>query len=302
MVSPAPLLSQPRAGRYDGAVPGEAAGTGGEPPVTSGGQSGASGERRGIGPWGVVALVGVLVAVITATSDLMEGAGDHWAEPVLWEVTSAISIVGLAPLIGLAMRRWPPSDDLARFGLIHLALTVPFSLAHVLAIWLSREAAYWAVGAHYGFFSGGVGVTLLYEWRKDVLSYGAIALVYWLFQRHADAPPTPRPGEDRIEIRDGGTAVFLPPSEILWVEAAGNYIEFHTPTRTHLVRGTLAAWDARLSGRGFVRVHRSRLVNRARVAAIKPTASGDVEITLDDGRSLAGSRRYRDALETGAAR
>ncbi|MBC7769500.1 MAG: LytTR family transcriptional regulator, partial [Phycisphaerales bacterium] len=53
----------------------------------------------------------------------------------------------------------------------------------------------------------------------------------------------------------------------------------------------------RLAARGFVRVHRSRLVNRARIGAIKPTPSGDVEITLDDGRILAGSRRYRAALE-----
>jgi DNA-binding LytR/AlgR family response regulator len=90
--------------------------------------------------------------------------------------------------------------------------------------------------------------------------------------------------------------VFLPPADILFVEAAGNYIEFHTATRTHLVRGTLSAWEARLAERGFARVHRSRLVNRARIRALKPTPSGDVEITLDDGRTVLGSRRYRAAL------
>jgi DNA-binding LytR/AlgR family response regulator len=62
----------------------------------------------------------------------------------------------------------------------------------------------------------------------------------------------------------------------------------------------LADWEARLAARGFVRVHRSRLVNRARIASIKPTPSGDVEITLDEGRVLAGSRRYRAALEQAA--
>lgn len=269
--------------------------------MTNGEASGTTGGGLKIGPWGVVALVGVVVAVITATSDLMEGAGDHWAEPVVWEVTSAISIISLAPLIGMAMRRWPPGDDLARFGLIHLALTVPFCLAHVLAIWLSREAIYWAAGAHYGFFDEGVARTLLYEWRKDVLSYASIALVYWLFRRMADAPPPARPGDDRLEIRDGGTAVFLAPGDLLWVEAAGNYVEFHTAARTHLVRGTLAAWEARLTQRGFVRVHRARLVNRAHIAAIKPTAAGDVEISLDDGRTIGGSRRYREALEARTA-
>ncbi len=271
--------------------------------MTSGGENGTSGGRAFTpGPWTIVALAGVVVAFVTASSAIMEGAGDHWLEPVLWEATSAISITSLAPLIGMAMRRLPPDGDLARFGLIHLGLTIPFSLAHVLAIWLSREAAYWAVGDHYGFFHKGVAITLLYEWRKDVLSYAVIALVYWIFQRRAEPAPPERRGDDRIEIRDGASAIFLAPGDVLWVEAAGNYVEFHTPARTHLVRGTLAAWAGRLQARGFVRVHRSRLVNRAAIASIKPTPSGDVEITLNDGRALAGSRRYREALEGAPAR
>jgi DNA-binding LytR/AlgR family response regulator len=48
-------------------------------------------------------------------------------------------------------------------------------------------------------------------------------------------------------------------------------------------------------------VHRSRVVNRAKIAALKPTPSGDVEITLDDGRTMLGSRRYRSALEAATA-
>ena len=109
-----------------------------------------------------------------------------------------------------------------------------------------------------------------------------------------------KPVGDRIEIRDGATAIFLPPGDILAVEAAGNYVQFHTKDRVHMVRGTLATWEARLKSHGFARVHRSRLVNRARIGAFKPKASGDVEITLDDGRVVMGSRRYRDALAAAA--
>jgi DNA-binding LytR/AlgR family response regulator len=63
-----------------------------------------------------------------------------------------------------------------------------------------------------------------------------------------------------------------------------------------LVRGTLASWEARLLARGFVRVHRSRLVNKTQIAALKPTPSGDIEITLANGRTVLGSRRYRAVL------
>jgi hypothetical protein len=249
----------------------------------------------------VVALVGVAVALVNATSAIMEhrqiGLDIHWSEPVLWEVSSVVVIVALAPLIGMAVRRWPlRGDSLPMAALIHFGLTIPFSLAHILAIFVVRETAYWAVGERYGFFDQGVATTLLYEWRKDVLTYAALAAAYSWFQRQAERPPPERPGDQRIEIRDGGVAVFLAPADILFVEAAGNYVEFHTPARTHLVRGTLASWEARLAARGFARVHRSRLVNRTRIRALKPTASGDVEITLDDGRTVLGSRRYRDAL------
>ena len=62
------------------------------------------------------------------------------------------------------------------------------------------------------------------------------------------------------------------------------------------VRGVLSSVDARLAPHGFARVHRSRLVNKAHIRAIRPTGAGDVEIELSDGRTLAGSRRYRAAL------
>jgi len=276
--------------------------------VTSGGDSGTSGAPAfKLSPWATIASVGVVVAFVNVTSEVMEfqraGVDRHWAEPFTWEVSSAIVIVALAPLIGLAVRRWPfHGDNFLRSGLIHFGLTAPFALVHVLAVWGMREAAYAAFGARYGFFDDGVAMTLLYEWRKDVLVYAVIAATYWWFQRAAEQTAPQPPSDDRIEIRDGGAAVFLAPRDLLWVEAAGNYVEFHTAARSCLARGTLAAWEARLAAKGFVRVHRSRLVNRAAIAAIKPTPSGDVEITLADGRALSGSRRYRSALEAAPAR
>jgi LytTr DNA-binding domain len=273
--------------------------------VTSGGTSGTNGwtqfEWR---PWAFIALVSLVVVAVNASSDFLEmqraDLDFYWWEPLLWEVTSALVIVAMAPLIGMAVRRWPPTqDNLIRPGLIHFGLTVPFAIVHVVGIFVMRESIYWIADAHYGFFDEGVGAVLFYEWRKDVLTYATIAATYWIFDYIAARKPLPAPsaGDDRIEIRDGATAVFLAPVDILFVEAAGNYVEFHTAGRTHLVRATLAAWEARLTARGFVRVHRSRLVNRANITAIKPTAAGDVEITLKDGRTIPGSRRYRDALE-----
>lgn len=277
--------------------------------MTSGGKTGTSGwpraERRA---WIFIALVSLLVVAVNASSDFLEmqraGRDFDWWEPLAWEVTSALVIVAAAPLIGLAVRRWTPTrDNLLRPGLIHLGLTIPFALIHVAGIYVMRNAIYWLTQSHYGYFDDGMALVLFYEWRKDVLTYATIAATYWIFRYLAERQQaaTQPPGGDRIEIRDGATAFFLAPSEVLYVEAAANYVEFHTSARTHLVRGTLAAWEVKLAARGFVRAHRSRLVNRARIAALKPTPSGDVEITLNDGRVIAGSRRYRDALDDAPA-
>jgi hypothetical protein len=272
--------------------------------VTTGDEKGTNGWARAEWrPWAFVALVALVIVAVNASSDFLEmrraGLKFDWWEPWVWEVTSAVVIVGLAPLIGMAVRRWTPTrDNLIRPGLIHFGLTIPFAAVHITFIWLIREAIYWLGDSHYGFFDDGVLLVSFYEWRKDVLSYAAIAATYWIFQyiaerRRAAAQP---PADDRIEVRDGGTAVFLAPGDISHVEAAGNYVEFHTAAKTHLVRGTLASWEARLVARGFIRVHRSRLVNRTKIASLKPTPSGDMEITFADGRSVLASRRYRAVL------
>ena len=277
--------------------------------MTSGTLSGTKGDtdlwRRlnhpQFGPLLIVALVGTVLATVNVSSELIEHAASGQSlalwKPVSWEGSSLAIILAMAPLVGAAIRHWPPSrEGLARFVFIHGALTVPFSLTHVVVVYLVRNAVYWMMHERYGFFDYGVASRLLYEWRKDVLIYAGIGLIYALLRpRQAPDAVTPT-AHTRIEVRHGGLTQFLNSSEVLFVEAAGNYVEFHTAERTYLVRGTLRAWETRLEGAGFVRVHRARLVNRAYIRAVKSTPSGDIDITLHGTHTLVGSRRYRAAL------
>ncbi len=159
----------------------------------------------------------------------------------------------------------------------------------------------------YGFFGGGTWITLIYEWRKDLLTYAVFAAIYtlyaWFQAREAAAQSPPTGITERIDVRDGGRTLFLIPGEIFFLEAAGNYVTLHTSGGSHLVRGTLSDWDRRLSGGGqarssmaFVRIHRSRIVNRSHISAIRGTPFGDFEVTLTTGVCLAGSRRFRAGL------
>jgi two-component system LytT family response regulator len=93
-----------------------------------------------------------------------------------------------------------------------------------------------------------------------------------------------------------GALQRVPLSEIECVEAADNYVELHTATKSWLDRITLAAFLAHPAARGFVRVHRGHAVNIDRIARIEPIGKGDAELTLTSGRCVRVSRRYRDAL------
>jgi DNA-binding LytR/AlgR family response regulator len=79
-----------------------------------------------------------------------------------------------------------------------------------------------------------------------------------------------------VWLRDGSARIRIDPRDILWISSAGNYVEYALAGgRTHLVRGTLAAGEARLTKFNIVRVHRTRLVNLSRVTGLRrvPTAT-----------------------------
>lgn len=272
--------------------------------MTDGSVSGTNGGARlRIGPWGVIALVSIPVCLVNATSVLIDlqrmGEAIHPAEPFFLEFSSAVILVLMAPFAARALERWPlDGAGLWTSLAVHLGLTVPFSLVHIAGIFAVRESAYALAGGTYDFFGSGVWLTILYEWRKDVISYGIFLAVFaaadWLNRRREAAAAAPPP--ERIEVRDGSRTLFIAPADILFLEAAGNYVEIHTAAATHLIRGTLTAWEQKLAGLGFVRIHRSRLINKAQVGALQPTASGDFEVTIAGGQTLQGSRRFRANL------
>ncbi len=102
--------------------------------------------------------------------------------------------------------------------------------------------------------------------------------------------------ESRIVVKDRGRAEFVRTEDIDWIEAAGNYLEIHAAGRTHLVRETLKDLEARLDPECFVRIHRSRLVNRERILRVENDGFGEFVLTLDDGATLRSGRGYGDRI------
>ena len=81
--------------------------------------------------------------------------------------------------------------------------------------------------------------------------------------------------------------------EVVWVEAAGNYVQIYTPRKTHLVRHTVKAMEDKLDPERFVRVRPSAIVAVAVVKALNARAGGDYTVVLEDGTEIRSSRGFR---------
>ena len=101
----------------------------------------------------------------------------------------------------------------------------------------------------------------------------------------------------RVPIKSDGRVTFLPVEEIDWIESADNHVKIHAKGETHLLRRTLQSMQASLSPSDFVRVHRSSIINVARIEEIQPWFNGEYIVLLRDGSKVHTSRGYRARLE-----
>ncbi len=106
----------------------------------------------------------------------------------------------------------------------------------------------------------------------------------------------------RFVIRSSGRILFLPLGEVDWIEAADNYVYLHCGKQSHLMRGSLKRLDQQLRDTAFVRIHRSAMVNTARVRKIVPQSHGDCEVVLASGASLTASRTFASRLRAALSR
>ena len=98
-------------------------------------------------------------------------------------------------------------------------------------------------------------------------------------------------------MRANGRILFLDVNQIDWIEAAGIYVNLHMGDKTYLYRSTLAQTLKRLNPRQFVRLHRSAVVNTARILELQPRGHGDYTVVLLGGKQLVLSRAYKLTLE-----
>lgn len=307
--------------RRDQAGDGKALGTGSDAAGMPDGTAGTNGAWGGMNgtflrwqPYLSLCLLLLVSNSINVFTELQDrtwlGRPVAWWFPVMTEGTSAIAVLAFAWIAGLALTRVPVTAPWQRQAVTHLLGACLFSLLHVLGMAGLRALCNHLFDLDYHFRLS--PEVMLYEFRKDALSYVVIAAI---FLAHGVGRPqaatrvpggeaippakvqAPLPGPASLDIRDGARLLRVAVGDIVAARSAGNYVEFFLTDGTHpLMRTTLTQLGETLGPRGFLRTHRSWLVNTAHVRALAPEGSGDYALTLSDGQNIPLSRRYPQAL------
>jgi two-component system LytT family response regulator len=108
----------------------------------------------------------------------------------------------------------------------------------------------------------------------------------------------PRQEPHRILVKDRDRVIVLKPGEIDWVEADGDYVRLHVGQEAHFIRSTMTNMQEKLAPEGFIRIHRSRLVNFDRIKEFRPLFEGESVVVLKNGVRLNASQSCLKDLQT----
>lgn len=96
-------------------------------------------------------------------------------------------------------------------------------------------------------------------------------------------------------INQRGKIVKLDLMQAVRISAEGEYVRIVLPDSNYLYREPLTVLGDRLAERGFVRIHRSHIVNARHVVSVDRDGSNQ-QISLDDGSVVPVGRSYRHVV------
>jgi two-component system LytT family response regulator len=101
---------------------------------------------------------------------------------------------------------------------------------------------------------------------------------------------------ERFAVKSRDRILVIPVAAIEYVQAAGNYVEFHVGKEVYISRASIASTETLLNPSEFMRIHRSTIVNLSFVHEIMSRDTGDFTVRLKSGQTLTLSRNYRSQL------
>ena len=100
----------------------------------------------------------------------------------------------------------------------------------------------------------------------------------------------------RIAFKAKGSILLLDLADILAVHAEGNYVSLRPQTSSYLVHESLSSMAEKLKPYGFIRIHRSVVVNISAVEEIQPLPTGECRLRVKGGKEYLVTRTYKHNL------
>jgi two-component system LytT family response regulator len=105
------------------------------------------------------------------------------------------------------------------------------------------------------------------------------------------------PHYPRIAIKAKGKILFISPGDVVAVQAEGNYVSLQRESDSYLLRESISVVAEKLKPYGFIRIHRSALVNTRFVVEIKPYSAGKYGLRVKGGKEYAVTSGYKKNLK-----
>ena len=102
----------------------------------------------------------------------------------------------------------------------------------------------------------------------------------------------------KVAIKGKGRILFIDPDEVKVIRAEGNYVLLEKRSGSYLLRESLSAVAEKLKPHGFIRIHRSVLVNTSFVEEIQPWPTGEYVLKIKGGQELTVTRMYKNNLKS----
>jgi len=96
---------------------------------------------------------------------------------------------------------------------------------------------------------------------------------------------------ERLVIKDGARIRIIPFDRLHRIEADGDYVQIYSEQGHFAKKQTLSFYEKLLPSNGFLRVHRSHIVNVSQIDRIDPYGKNDHIALLKDGNRIPISRK-----------
>jgi two-component system LytT family response regulator len=99
-----------------------------------------------------------------------------------------------------------------------------------------------------------------------------------------------------VAIKVGGKILFVDLGDGVSVQAKGKCVCLQRKESSYLLRESISVVAERLETHGFIRIHRSVLVNTSFVQEIRPLSTGEYLLRVDGGKEYTVTRTYKKNL------